>query len=592
MNYKLLKTSDEVKDTLQRLNTLPYVVVDLETKGLDPWKDEIIDVQVLGSGEDCCYIFSSDYVGCLSSITTDVVGANLKFDITFLYRKGIDVTHWRYYDIQLIGHLVDENRDSYSLDSYVKELFNNNYKEEFWAKYKSYKDAPEEARYEYGSKDVVCTGRVYEALKERRDELGIRQELIDHVHRLQYSLLQTEVRGVRVDLDYLTRLGLKLKDRISDIHPQMRSMVPEEIEAIELELWSRELSKFKTDKKKKEVQRPEFNFGSSAQLKELLYGHLYLPIQHNEKTKQISTDYDSLQRIRDKHPLVGLIQEYRELEKVYTAYIDGTLMRVRDGHVYPEFRVNGTHTSRISHNNPNLGQLPKEGGVKGIYIADEGEVFSDHDYAQLEVCIEAHFTQDPNLLEIVLNGASKHDITAHSLGISRNLAKTVNFASQYFCGPKKLAQILGVSLKEAEIVHKKYWDTYSGVMKFKTQIDNQIDQAGYVTDLFGRRRRFPVRPGWAGDKAYRQGYNFVIQSTGGQCMNNAFYKASEWIRGNDRGRGGMWTVHDSGLFSHKEICHEENSAKVNEIMSKEGELVGLTVPLKVDFVTGCKRWLD
>lgn len=592
MNYKLLTTFDEVQEVLSKLNQLPYVVLDLETTGLDPWKDKIVDVQVLGVGEDCCYIFPGDYASRFTQITTNVVGANLKFDITFLYRQGIDVTHWRYHDIQLIGHLVDENRDSYSLDSYVKELLNDNYKEAFWAKYKTYEEAPQEARYEYGSKDAYCTRGVYAHLLCRCAEQGIRQELIEHVHRLQYSLLQTEIRGVRVDLEYLTGLGLKLKDRISSIRPQMRSMVPDEIEVIELELWSKELSKFKTEKKKKEVQRPEFNFGSAAQLKELLYGHLCLPIQHNEKTKQVSTDYDSLQKIRNNHPIVGLIQEYRELEKVYTAYIDGTLMRVRDGRIYPEFRVNGTHTSRISHSNPNLGQLPKEGGVKGIYIADEGEVFSDHDYAQLEVCIEAHFTQDPNLLEIVLKGASKHDITAHSLGISRDLAKTVNFASQYFCGPKKLAQILGISFKEAEAVHKKYWDTYSGVMKFKSQIDKQIDDKGYVVDLFGRRRRFPIKPGWEGDKAYRQGYNFVIQSTGGQLMNNSFYKASEWIKGNYRGRGGLWSVHDSGLFSHKVDHHEENAAKVNQIMVKEGELVGLSVPLKVDFVTGCVRWLD
>lgn len=568
------------------------VVLDLETTGLDPWKDEIVDVQISAFDKALVFIFDRRFVHCLRELRAPVVGANLKFDITFLYRKGIDVTHWLYRDIQLLGHLVDENRDSYSLDSYVKELFNDPYKEEFWTKYDSYTAAPETERYEYGSKDIVYTGRVYEVLEKERTGQGIPDSLIEHVHRLQYSLLQTEIRGVRVDLEYLSNLGVSLRGQIETLKPKMKDLVSEDVELIELDLWSKQIDKFKTEKRRLSVPRPEFNFGSSTQLKTLLYDSLDLPLQRNEKTKAVSTDYESLQKIRDKHPVIGLIQEYRELEKVQGAYIEGTLERARRDRIYPEFRVNGTAGSRISHNNPNLGQLPKTGGIKGIYIADEGEVFSDHDYSQLEVCIEAHFTQDKNLLDIVLNGSSKHDITAHSLGISRDLAKTVNFASQYFCGPKKLAQILHISFSDAQHVFNKYWETYSGVKKFKSEIDWEVYNTGYVTDLFGRRRRFPVRPSWEGDKSYRQGYNFVIQSTGGQLMNNAFYKASAHIRGHSLGRGGMWTVHDSGLFSHKKQYAQSNAEMVNDYMIDEGRVVELSVPLKVDFVTGCERWLD
>lgn len=592
MLYTLLNTKGEVDSVLSALNNQPYVVLDIETTGLDPWKGEILDVQIMGDDSKSVFIFPGRYIESLNQVSTKVVGHNLKFDIQFLYRKGVDVSHWRYHDTMLLGHLIDENRESYSLDSYVREVFKDDYKEEFWKKYGGYEEAPQEEKYEYGAKDVIYTRELYRRMGQLLNENLIPQSLVSHVHELQSELLRTELFGVRVDLDYLTDLGVSLKLKLSNLAPEMRRLVSDDLEIIELDMWSRKLSKFKTDKKKQEVQKPEFNFSSSGQLKDLLYGHLGLPVQYNDKTKQPSTDYDSLQKIRDLHPVIGLIQEHRELEKVYTAYVQGTIDRVRDGRIYPEFRVSGTHTSRISHQNPNLGQLPKSGGVKGIYIADDGELFSDHDYGQLEVCIEAHFTQDKNLLEIVLNGASKHDITANNLKISRDLAKTLNFASQYFCGPRKIAQIMSCSQDEALYIYNKYWETYSGVKVFKAKIDKEVDERGYVADLFGRRRRFSVKPRWEGDKSYRQAYNFVIQSTGGQIMNNAFYKASQWIRTNKRGRGGMWTVHDSGLFSHKKPHAEDNALKVNEIMVTEGELTGLTVPLKVDYVTGCGRWMD
>lgn len=593
MQYTLLTTREQILEVIERHNReSEYVVVDIETTGLDTFKDRVIDVQISGFDPDSVFLFPGHLADCLRSLQTRVVGHGFRYDITALYRSGVDLTHWKYHDPILLGHLADENRESYSLDSYAEEMSYGDYKKAFWAKYENYQDAPEKERHEYAALDIVCTRALYARLLGELREQGIPSGLINDVHELQYALLRTEILGVKVDLDYTAEVGVALKGRIEALKPQMRIMVPNEIEMIELERWEKALATRKTEKGKAKIARPEFSFDSPQQLKTLLYDHLRLPPQTNEKTKAISTDYDSLQKIRDLHPIIGQIQEYRELEKVYGTYIEGTLERVREGRVYPEFRVNGTAGSRISHSNPNLGQLPKSGGIKGIYIPDSGEVFSDHDYGQLEVCIEAHFTQDKNLLAIVLDGASKHDITAHNLGISRDLAKTVNFASQYFCHAKKLAKILNCSLAEAQYQYNKYWETYAGVKAFKAQVDQELLSTGCVTDLFGRKRRFPILPSWEGDKAFRQGYNFKIQSTGGQIMNNAYYKASNYIRNNELGRGGMWTVHDSGLFSHKVKYADSNAEKVNGFMINEGVLTKLTVPLKVDYVTNCIRWMD
>ncbi len=425
--------------------------------------------------------------------------------------------------------------------------------------------------------------------EERTSQQQEKTSLIEHVHNLQASLLRTEIEGLRVDTDYLQGLGVKLKHRIDELGPQMRSCVKDEVEIIELEAWQKEINKRKSDKGRAAVERPVFNFGASGQLASLLYSELNLPVQRNGKTKAISTDFDSLEKIKEMHPVVGLIQESREVSKVYDTYVMGTLDRMDSGRIYPQFRVNGTKGSRISHSNPNLGQMPKSGGVKGIYVPDEGMLFSELDYSQLEVCIEAHFTQDKNLLDIVMNNASKHDITAHNLKIERDLAKTLNFAMQYWCSHFRVAKILGCSTSEAQYIWNKYWETYSGTAKLKKETDSRIDRGLPLVDLFGRQRRFVVRSRSSWDGDYRSGYNFLIQSSGGQLMNNAFYKMDQRLRREGLGKG-VLTVHDSALISSTSYTVGMAADLAEGYMVMEGVLARLTVPLKVSKKVGMSRW--
>lgn len=594
MDIIKLHSRKELQDLIEYHNlNSKEVVLDLETSGKNPLVDKIIDGQISGKyrGEVC--IFNGWDVSCLKSLKPRVIGHNLKFDITFLYYHNVDVLDWKYHDTMLLGHLLDENRESYSLGNYVKELYKDNYKEDFWSHNTSYESAGIAARHEYGAKDIYYTHTLYDHLIEGLSKERIPDSLIEHQHRLQYALLYTEIYGVRVDKEYLVKLGIEIKTQLSLLEPAMKESAAQEIDLIESEDWLKEIEKRKSPKGRSNVKRPEFSFGSSKQLQKLIYDKLGAPPQFNEKTKARSVDYDCLEKIKDHHPMISMLQEFREKEKAYNTYIEGTSNRLREDRIYPEFRLvdknSGMKTSRISHKNPNLGQLPKKGGLKGIYIPDDGELFTEYDYSQLEVCIEAHYTQDKNLLSIVRDGASKHDITAKGLGISRDVAKTLNFAMQYWCGPGKVSKILGCSDKEGLLAYNKYWETYSGVKQFKAKIDASVNSGTPLRDLTGRARRFEKKGRWEGDKAYRQAYNFVIQSTGGQIMNNSFYKCHERLRSLGRGRG-MWTVHDSGLFSIKAASVEEESSFIAKTMVEEGQLVGLIVPLSVQGAIGMSRW--
>lgn len=592
MNYTVLRSEQEVRDLIEWHNAnSEYVVVDIETTGLDSFKDEIIDVQISGrTPQDVCILHGA-HGSALRALSARPVGHNLRFDITFLFRRGIDLTHWQYHDTMLLAHLENENRDSYSLDALIKEFYGEeaSHKEAFWAKYKNYQDAPEEERWEYGAKDILYTGNLYDRLLQNLSSEQISDSLINHVHRLQYALLKTEIQGIKVDIDYLTNLGVDLKSKIETLRPKMRETVKHEADLVELQLWNKELSKRKTDKGKAGVKRPEFSFESSQQIQTLLYDHLELPIQYNEKTRQVSTDYASLEKLRDHHPIVGMIQDNRELQKVYGSYVEGTLERMKDGRIYPEFRVAGTATGRISHSNPNLAQLPRSGGVRGMYVPDDGYVLISADYSSLEVVVEANLTDDPNLARILNEGISKHDLTAQALRIDRELAKTLNFACQYHCTHLKVAKILGVSEQEGFEVWKRYWETYAGCKRLKDQTDKEINETGVITNMVGRKRRFGIRKRREFDGDYRAGYNFKIQGPGAEFTHEASYLTSERLEKLKRGRL-MWEIHDELLIAVKKEFAEEESAELVRTMEGISDKYGLKFRLKAVSSGPMERW--
>src|SRR5262249_12935152 len=156
--------------------------------------------------------------------------------------------------------------------------------------------------------------------------------------------------------------------------------------------------------------------------------------------------------------------------------------------------------------------------------------------------LEANLTGDKNLIRMLENGESKHDLTARELGCDRHTAKTLNFALQYWASHFKVAKLLGCSEPEALKIYNKYWKIYEGPKKLKAWTDNEINEGRPLKTLFGRKRRFEQRRRSAWDGDYRQGYNFLVQGTGADITSQAFYRMDEWFASRDRGRC-LFTVH-------------------------------------------------
>lgn len=578
--------TDEIVDGLKGAP----IVIDIETTGLNQHTDKILAVG-LCSSEERAYYLLPEGLDTLKKLSGEpLVFHNASFDLKLLKRNGIDFMSAPWRDTMLIDHLLDEN-EKHGLGEIIQRRWADNYKDEFWGKYDKFEDAPDADRISYALRDVVYSWRLYNCQMAELREQGIPATLVDHVHKLAWSLIQTEYWGVSVDLDYLQEIGLKLKSRIEELKPLMREACSLEVEDIEADIWLAELDKRKTPKGKAGVPRPTFNWDSSKQLLELFYGKLGLPPQRNEKTKQPTVDWDALERLKGQHPVVDLLQEYREKAKIYGSFIEGTLDRAHCGRIYPSFNVNGTTTGRISHRDPNLGQLPREGGIRGIYRPGAGNVFIGADYSQLEVCLAAHFSRDASLLRIVLEGASQHDITAEALQIPRQTAKTVNFALGYGASHFKIARVLGVSNEEGKLAFDRYWETYSGV---KAQMDlcaKAVDEGKPIVTMYGRRRRFPVQKRMPWDSAYRQAYNSLIQGSGADITSEALWRVDEEFR--KRGWGhALFSVHDELLAEVREDVGAEAQALMVEIMEKIPQERGLTVPLKAAPSGPTRRWED
>lgn len=548
MNFNYISTEKELHSLLNNLP--PVISLDTETTDLNPRKAQLLSV-VIATNSETAYSIPAKYIGLLCPLqhVKLVFLQNFKYDYKILHYSGLDMTDVPFRDSMLLHHLIDENQE-HGLDYMVKQAYNDNYKEVFWSKYKTIEEADPQDRLEYECKDAIYT---YRLCKEFLTKLKGKESLIQHAHRLAKALYLTELRGVRVNRAEIALKRDETRAKLEGYLPLLRSLFIEHCSTWELTQLSDKIKSLKSVSGKQKAIRPTFNFGSDAQLKWLLYDSLKLPITTKTKKGNPSTDYETIEKLALEFPQLEPLKEYKGIKSLYATFIEGMLDKVENDHIYPEFNVNGTLTGRISHSNPNLGNIPKDGGIREFFIPAPGYKLIGADYEGLEVGIEANFTKDKMLLEIMLNCASKHDITAQSLKIDRQTAKNVNFAMQYRCGVHKLSKMLSCSYKEAEYQWNKYWETYSGVKGLMDKVDKMLTSGESIINPFGRVRHMPseYRNEYELARAQRQAYNSLIQGTGADMTHMAFYRMSEELELTGHGRM-LWEVHDELLAEVKE----------------------------------------
>ncbi len=347
----------------------------------------------------------------------------------------------------------------------------------------------------------------------------------------------------------------------------------------------------------------EFKINSPKQLGEALFDRLGLP--HGKKTKTgWSTNADVLEELRDLHPVVDRVLQYRAVAKLRSTYCDGLLKVIgKDGRIHSSFNQTETRTGRISSTEPNLQNIPvrtEMGRELRKFFAAENGVLVDADYSQIELRVLAHVADDAAMREDFLAGRDIHASTAARVfGMPqefvtpqmRSRAKAVNFGIVYGIGAFSLSKDIGVSVKEAGDYINEYLRNYSGVDRYMKQVAETAREKGYAQDIFGRRRYLPeLKSSNFNMRAFgeRVARNMPIQGAAADIIKIAMIRVYRRLEQEGLRAKLILQVHDELIVE----CPEEEADRVRTLLTQEMEgAVQLSVPMIADAHVG-KTWYD
>ena len=392
---------------------------------------------------------------------------------------------------------------------------------------------------------------------------------------LVFTLYDMEQNGVRVETEELKAYGDQLGGKIRELETSIYEMAGE-----------------------------QFNINSPKQLGIVLFENMKIPGGKKTKTGY-STAADVLEKLAPDYPIIDKILEYRQYTKLKSTYADGLAHYIgEDQRIHGKFNQTVTATGRISSTEPNLQNIPvrMELGrlIRKVFVPEEGYVFVDADYSQIELRVLAHCSGDQHLIEAYKEARDIHRITASQVfhtpfeevtNQQRRNAKAVNFGIVYGISSFGLSQDLSITRKEAAKYIEDYFKTYPGIKAF---LDNAVAHAkeqGYVVTLFGRRRPVPELSSsnfMQRSFGERVAMNAPIQGTAADIIKIAMVGVNKRLKSQKMKSRLVLQVHDELLIE----AYESELAEVKRLLKEEMEqAASLDVPLEVDMHTG-SNWYE
>lgn len=412
-------------------------------------------------------------------------------------------------------------------------------------------------------------------LQDKLEEAGMWKLFKEIEMPLVFTLFDMEQNGVRVEADELKDYGNRLAVQIS---------------RLEQEIW--------------QEAGEEFNINSPKQLGVILFEKMGL--KGGKKTKTgYSTAADVLEKLAPDYPVVAKILEYRQLAKLKSTYADGLAAFIsEDGRIHGKFNQTITATGRISSTEPNLQNIPVRMAlgrlIRKVFVPEEGFVFVDADYSQIELRVLAHCSGDKQLIEAYREEKDIHRITASQVfhtpfdqvtDLQRRNAKAVNFGIVYGISSFGLSQDLSITRKEAAQYIEQYFHTYPGIKIFLDDAVKQAKDKGYAVTLFGRRRPVPELSSsnfMQRSFGERVAMNSPIQGTAADIMKIAMIGVNDRLKSGNMKSRLVLQVHDELLVE----AWESEAEEVKKILKEEMEqAASLAVPLEIDMHTG-KSWYE
>ena len=504
------------------------------------------------------------------------VSHNVKDLMHLLLDEGLS-TDGFCFDTALAAYLLSPTDGSYELEKLGITYFNQEF-----PKAKEYlaPDAFGPLADPAGPAEAMCAhaalaAALYRALAPKLEELDMHELYYGLELPLCPVLAEMERAGMLVDRRALADFGILLDGRI---------------QADEALIY--------------ELAGEEFNINSTQQFGRILFDKLGLPPVKKTKTGY-STNADVLEKLRDKHPIVEAVLDYRQLAKLKSTYVDGlTKVIAADGRIHTSFQNTGTATGRLSSTEPNLQNIPVRtelgAELRKMFVAPAGRVLVDADYSQIELRLLAHIAGDEHMIAAFRAGEDIHTVTASQVfGVPpeqvthemRRRAKAVNFGIVYGISDFSLSQDIGVTRAEAKAYMEKYFEKYSGVHAYMTQVVERAKADGYVSTLMGRRRWLPeLKSSNFNLRSFgeRVALNMPIQGTAADLIKKAMLHVDGRLRREGLEARLVLQVHDELIVE----CPEGEAEQVQRLLAEEMEHVAeLAVPLTAEAHAG-KSWAE
>ena len=482
------------------------------------------------------------------------------------------------FDAGLAAYLLQPNQSEYEYDTLAKVYLDVTLpsdKEMLGKEKLGYFSFEDEKVQKWMAYQAIVPYKIKSVLREKLKETGM-ESLYDEMELpCLYALYEMEKNGIRVDGEALHQYGKKLRTRIEELTAEIHAMAGE-----------------------------EFNINSPKKLGEILFEKLGL--KNGKKTKTgYSTSAEVLEKLKNAHPIIPKILEYRQLTKLNSTYAEGLAGYIRaDGRIHGKFHQTVTVTGRISSADPNLQNIPTRmplgREIRKVFIPEEGSVFVDADYSQIELRVLAHMSGDAALIAAYQADEDIHAITASQVfdvpldqvdSTLRRKAKAVNFGIVYGISSFGLGQDLDISRKEAEGYIEKYFATYGKVKEFLDRTVEDAKKNGYTVTMFGRRRPIPELASsnfMTRSFGERAAMNAPVQGTAADIIKIAMVRVNRRLKEEHLQSKLVLQIHDELIIETK----KEELEIVQKILVEEMmHAADLAVPLLVDANVG-DSWYD
>ena len=498
-----------------------------------------------------------------------------KEEFIILWNKGIEAKNLMF-DIAIAGYILNSNINKYTIEYLANEYINFDIAEylsnteetgvEQITLFDNAEKPKEDKTYIY----AYAIYKLYNVLIQKMEEAGS----IDLFNKIEMPLTEVlasmQYEGIYIDKQELLDFGKELQEKIDILTQEIYELTGE-----------------------------EFNINSTKQLGEILFEKLKLTAKKKTKTGY-STDVDVLEKIKYEHPVIEKILEYRQLQKLNSTYVEGLIPYIDEtGRIHSKFHQTVTTTGRISSTDPNLQNIPTrmELGrkLRKVFKPEQGYIFVDADYSQIELRVLAHISEDKNMIEAFCNNEDIHAQAASKVfnipleevtKEERTKAKAVNFGIVYGISEFGLGEQLGVSRKKAKEYIEQYLDKYSGIKEFMINIVEETKEKGYVETLYHRRRYVPELK--SNNYMVRQfggrvAMNTPIQGTAADIMKIAMINVYNKLKENNLKSKLIVQVHDEILVE----TLENEKEQVKQIVKEEMEnVIKLKVPLLAEVEEG------